>query len=287
MNYVLISIGNVPDYLNYTINSILSVDKNAKIIIGSDQKIQNKNIELVDLKDIESAQTRKIKDLNIFRGTIFEGNPLWSTSLMRIFYLRDLQKNLRLTELVYFDNDILIYKPFDKVRRCMKNNRFNITPSNSRRLIFGYSAIYNISVFNKLCDLLESKLIKGTSSNWDFNNNTPPNEMDLLGMIYKDNSQLFNLLPNLPYQSDIIFDHLGYGMYLDGSHTYPRKFYSRRSVNFNDTVGVELYSKRIKVKFQNNEPVVIWNKKKYVLTNLHIHSKRFTRFLPSNYTTYT
>ena len=62
MNYVLISIGNVPDYLNYTINSILSVDKNAKIIIGSDQKIQNKNIELVDLKDIESAQTRKIKD---------------------------------------------------------------------------------------------------------------------------------------------------------------------------------------------------------------------------------
>ena len=63
MNYVLISIGNVPDYLNYTINSILSVDKNAKIIIGSDQKIQNKNIELVDLKDIESAQTRKIKDL--------------------------------------------------------------------------------------------------------------------------------------------------------------------------------------------------------------------------------
>ena len=45
MNYVLISIGNVPDYINYTINTILSVDKDAKIILGTDQKTEFKNIE--------------------------------------------------------------------------------------------------------------------------------------------------------------------------------------------------------------------------------------------------
>ena len=286
MNYVLISIGKLPDYLNYTINTILSVDKDAKIILGSDQYTHFKNIELVDLKEITSVQTNKIIDLNIFRGSIFEKNPLWITSLLRIFYLRDLQKNLHLTKLVHFDNDVLIYKPFNDICTPINSNKFNITSSSSRRLIFGYSAIYDISVFDKVCNLLESRIDEGISTNWEFNNNTPPNEMDLLGMIYQENPEVFNLLPNLPYESDIIFDHLGYGMYLDGSHTHPRKFYSRRAINFNDTVGVELYSKRIHAKFQNNEPLVIWNKKKYALTNLHVHSKRFNRFLPSNYSTY-
>ncbi len=47
MNYVLVSIGIIPSYISKTINSILSVDKDAKIYLGSDQKIDFENVEYV------------------------------------------------------------------------------------------------------------------------------------------------------------------------------------------------------------------------------------------------
>ena len=60
-------------------------------------------------------QTNKIKQDDIFKGTIFEGNPLWITSLLRIFYLRDIQKKLNLKNVIHFDNDILIYKTYEEL----------------------------------------------------------------------------------------------------------------------------------------------------------------------------
>lgn len=283
MNYVLISIGNIPDYIEFTINTILSVDKNAEIYVASDQYRKIKNVKIINLNDIESEKTKKIKDVNIYRDTIFDKNQLWLTSLLRIFYLRDLQNELSLKKIVHFDNDILIYKSFNKIESCFDKKKFNITPSSSRRLIFGYSFIPNYEIYNKICTDLEKLIILGEDMNWAFNNNTPPNEMDLLGMIYKNNSKLFNLLPNLPYDSNVLFDPSSYGQYIDGTHMYPKKFYSRKSINFNDSIGVELYSKRIRVKFKNYKPIVYWGDKEYELSNLHIHSKRLNKFLPKEY----
>ncbi len=286
MNYVLVSIGTIPSYITKTINSILSIDKDSKIFLGTDQKIKFKNVEIIDLKDIVSDQTNKIKQDDIFKGTIFEGNPLWITSLLRIFYLRDIQKKLNLKNVIHFDNDILIYKPYEELNNYFDSSRFNITPCNQNRLIFGYSFIAKYEILDNLCNFLDKKIEEGVNKEWGFNNFTPPNEMDLLGMIYNDNNSIFNLLPILPYDSPTIFDPLSYGMYIDGSHAYPRKIYSRRSINLNDTIGIELFSKRIKTKFVNNRPVVYWNNQIFEMSNLHIHSKRFEKFLPEGYKDY-
>ena len=286
MNYVLVSIGTIPDYIKKTINSILTVDKDAKIFFCSDQKIQLKDIEIVDLNDIVSDLTNKIKKNDIFKDTIYESNPLWSTSLLRIFYLRDIQKELNLEKLIHFDNDILIYKPYEEIKEYFDLSKFNITPASENRLIFGYSFIPNYEIFNTLCHSLDKKIDEGIKKDWEFNNFSPPNEMDLLGMVYRQETTLFNLLPILPYDSSIIFDPLSYGMYIDGTHTEPRKFYSKRKVDFNDLIGVELYSKRIKTKFIDNNPLVYWDNKTFKMSNLHIHSKRFEKFLPKGYKDY-
>tara|TARA_B100000965_G_scaffold404668_1_gene436157 strand:+ start:2785 stop:3648 length:864 start_codon:yes stop_codon:yes gene_type:complete len=286
VNYVLVSIGTIPSYINKTINSILTVDKDAKIFLGSDQKTDFKNIETINLEDIVSEQTKKIKNNDIFKGTIYESNPLWSTSLLRIFYLRDIQKELNLEPLIHFDNDILIYKPYEELKEYFDFSKFNITPASKNRLIFGYSFIPNHDIFNKLCESLDNKIEEGIDKDWEFNNFSPPNEMDLMGMIYNKESSYFNFLPILPYDSSIIFDPLSYGMYIDGSHTNPRRFYSRRQVDFNDVIGVELYSKRIETKFVNSNPIVYWDDQTFEMSNLHIHSKRFDKFLPKGYKNY-
>ena len=108
MNYVLISIGNVPEYIKYTINTIFSVDRDAFVYLGTDQNIDYKNVKTINLNNIESEQTKYLKELNIYKKTIFENNPLWLSSLLRIFYLRDFQKELGLKNLVHFDNDVFI-----------------------------------------------------------------------------------------------------------------------------------------------------------------------------------
>ena len=144
----------------------------------------------------------------------------------------------------------------------------------------------NYEIFNTLCHSLDKKIDEGIKKDWEFNNFSPPNEMDLLGMVYRQETTLFNLLPILPYDSSIIFDPLSYGMYIDGTHTEPRKFYTKRKVDFNDLIGVELYSKRIKTKFIDNNPLVYWDNKTFKMSNLHIHSKRFEKFLPKGYKDY-
>ncbi len=286
MNYVLISTGIIPEYIKYTINTILSVDKDAHIIIGTDKKTKLKNVEIVYLNDLISAQTQNIGNLITYDKTSNENHGVMNGSLLRIFYLRDLQKELGLDQFIHFDNDVLIYKPYQEIQESFDINKFNITPSSQRRLIFGFSFVPKFQALNQLCESLQKKIIEGHKNDWPENSKTLPNEEDLLGMLYQEQKDLFNLLPNLPYESGIVFDPISYGQYIDGSKSYPRKIYSRRSINFNETVGIELYSKRIKLKFKNNNPIVLWDGKKYELSNLHIKSKRFHKFLPSSYKIY-
>ena len=110
--------------------------------------------------------------------------------------------------------------------------------------------------------------------------------MNFLGEIYKENTNNFNPLPTLPYGNDYVFDPAGYGQYLDGTHSHPKKFYSPKYMNLNDYIGREINSKRITIKFKNREPIVKWNNKTLSLVNLHVHSKRMDKFTPSAYESY-
>ena len=87
MNYVLTLIGYFPEYIKYVINSILSVDKDANIYLCHDRtnKVNFKNISEVNLNEITSDYLNQFNELNVFENTIFENNPLWVTSVQRIF----------------------------------------------------------------------------------------------------------------------------------------------------------------------------------------------------------
>lgn len=286
MNYILISKGIIPDHINYTINTILSVDKNAEIYFCSDVKANFKNVNFIHMDDIVSNNTQEIASLQIYKNTIFEKNPLWETSMLRIFYLNDIQTQLNLNQLVHFDNDILIYKPYDAIAKVFNEEKFFITPSNLNRMIFGYSFIPNNKIYKQVCNSIHKKLIEGVKNEWGFNKNTPPNEMDLLGMVNLENPELFKTLPIFPYYSNILFDPLGYGQYIDGTHTNPKKTFGKDFLDFNDSIAVEIFSKRISCRFSNSTPIISYKNTEFTLSNLHIHSKRFKKFLPKEYREY-
>ena len=286
MNYTFVLIDYEPDYFKYVINTVLSVDKNAEIYILSNKKINYKNTNYINLNDIYSDKIKEYLSLNVYKNSIFHDNPLWKTSSLRVLYLNEIKKYLNIKSFVHLDNDILIYKPFEEIQHLMNQNRFNITQSNSKTLIFGYSYFGENEEFEDIANLFIEKIKYGIKNEWKFNNGKPLNEMQLLAAIYNDTKGFFKLLPSLPYQSDIIFDPASYGQYLDGTHAHPKKWYRKGHFNQNDYVGVEIISKRIKINFSDKQPVVKWEGRNYNLANLHVHSKRLEKFLPKNYKEY-
>ena len=288
MNYVLVSVGKIPEYIKFTLNSILSVDKDANIILCSDQKnIENfKNIKIIDIRSLNNNKVEEFKSLNLYKNTIFESNPLWETSALRVFYLESLKLNLDLEDIVHFDNDVLIYKPFEELKNNFLGGKFNITKESDKRFIFGYSYFSEANSLSQITKQIIELGKYGNIHNWRFNYGKPYSEMDFLGKIFSKNQELFHSLPVLPYNSNLVFDSSSYGQLLDGTHMHPKKFYSSRYINLNHYVGTEIMAKRIKFKFINNKPHVLWAGESFDIANLHIHSKRLDKFLPKNYKNY-
>ncbi len=288
MNYVLISVGKIPSYIKYSINSIMSVDKNAKIILCSDSNYKDKykNVDFVNLNDLENEKIQNIKNLKIYQESIFESNPLWESSLLRIFYLESLMSKVNIRHFVHFDNDVLIYKPFDEVINNFSDIKFNITRASNKRFVFGYSYLSNLESISKITQNIIDFCNYAIYYKWSFNYGKPYNEMDFLGKVYSDDNSTINCLPTLPYESETVFDPSSYGQYLDGTHMHPKKFIRGRYININHYIGAEIVAKRIKIKFMNDKPKVEWQNKSFDIANLHIHSKRLDKFLPSMYKDY-
>ncbi len=290
MNYIYFYSGNVPDYVEYSINSILSVDKDAKIYFCSDKRVHFKNVEYCNIMEIESDLTKSVRSLNIYKNTAFDPkiNNLWLTSLLRIFYLKDFMDLHKKENFIHFDTDVIIYKPFSDLQGGLDNHKLNITEYNKNYPIFGYSFFPNVKVFQEICKTMYAYLDSDSYINDDYYKRHPLNEMEILGKIKKKNLSYFNTLPSLPYDgSPILFDPSTYGQFFDGTHQNPKKIFQKRKPIFQHRVGQEISSKRIYPKFINNKPTLIYKDKTYEIANLHIHSKRLKNYLPEGYKTYT
>ena len=273
MNYLFYCENSVPDYLKFTLNSVLSVDKDAKIYLCSRKSPKFKNVEFISQDEVISNNTKKLLSKNL----------LDKNSISRIFILHDIQRELNIKDFVHLDNDVVIYKPFNELKKIFEDNKVNVTKPSNSKILFGYSYFDSIEIL----DTVKKKFIElikfGISTSWSFNYGVPYSEFDILGKIFDQNRELVNLLPILPYENEILFDPSSYGHFLDGTETHPKKFIRGRYINHDHYVGREVKSKRIKIKFKKNKPIVIWKNQIYQLANLHLYSKRFNKYLPIEY----
>ena len=161
MNYILFFKGDFPDYATYTLNNILTIDKEAKVYLCTDNDPQIKNIIYLDPNDFISEKIQSIIDMNIYMNTNYQNDKLWITSLLRIFYLESIINSLNINSFVHFDLDVLIYKSFNELKKCFDIKKINITRLTDNEIIFSYSYIPNMNIYNEFCDLLfEKKLNK-------------------------------------------------------------------------------------------------------------------------------
>ena len=288
MNYLFFYYGTVPKYVEICFNNILNVDSDAKIYLMTNQNLKLNNVNILSMNDSSlNSQTEKFS--SFFTDTNLTSNPLWATSLMRIYALKEIKEYYSLDEFVHFDTDVLIYKSFNEVAKIYKfdKNKISITPNDPRNLVFGYSYFPKSYLINQLIDQLNKNLEDYSLLKNIYNRGKDIPEMRHLGIIDDSDINIFSKLPTLPYNDErIIFDPAGYGQYLNGVHKNRGNYiFKRRWISQQHYVGAELKSKRIRFKFHNS-PYVLYDKKKIELANLHIHSKKLSNFLKNKQKNY-
>lgn len=135
------------------------VDENIDIY---KKNLDELHVNLIKTKDI-------ILDRNLsFLNDYFSGqkNNLWKTSFMRFFYIEQIIKNNKLTDVFTYDNDVLIYFDMEKyIEKFQKLcGEIGITRIDQNGLICGMVWIRNHSSLIKLNDIM-SKLVQNDNKN--------------------------------------------------------------------------------------------------------------------------
>ena len=276
MNYLYFQTGQTPKYLEYSIKSVLKSDPDANIYLASDQAYNLDNVQTVSTANIESERIKEIINLKYFQS--WNNNPLWESSLLRIFYLYELANYLKCNSFVHFDSDVLLYKSFTDISENMINNKLNITPLTKDFLVFGYSYIDNLSIYDDICESVLKIYKNPKYYEENYYEGKKIIEMKALYIAYHQNPEWFNLLPIHPKDAkNFIFDPASYGQYIGG---VDKKMFSKKFIDGKHLVSSDLRTKVIKPKITKNIPSVGYEDKNFDLVNLHVHSKKLKNYFP-------
>ena len=275
MDYLFYHSGKIPNYLKYSLESVKKSDTDANIFLACDQEYQQPGVEVVDINKLNSSRIEKIKNLRYFKG--WSDNPLWESSLLRIFYLYEVAKFLKIDQFVHFDNDVILYKPFTEIKNLLTNQKLNITPLTNSFLVFGYSFVNSLSIYDEICEKVFEIYNSPDRYEKQYYEGKKIIEMKALYIAYKENPNLFNLLPVHPKDSEnYVFDPASYGQYLSGVHN---KRFSRKFTDETHILGSDLKNKYLVPSFKKKKVTVNFKDKDYQLVNLHIHSKKLRKYL--------
>jgi hypothetical protein len=269
-NYVHCHLGKVPSYLIDSFRSIYEVEPSARLILITDQSIEIDGVEILKIYDIASEQTLKVLNMSLFSE---DDNVLWRTSIFRVFLVRDCIKYLNLKNCYHFDSDVLLFEPSSKFEHLINDSDgLSITYHTEDEVVFGFSKFGDINKIDKICNIL-CEIVFDEQKQKEYAS-IMPNEMQLLGGIYKRRPDLIKRLDVFPNENGIVFDPSSYGQYLGGTNNgHPPGWYGNHHV-----VGREIGEGILTPMIVNNKPCVEKTGEKYPLANLHIHCKNTERF---------
>ena len=282
MDYIFYYLGELPKHVLTSLNSVLSVEDDSKIYFcGSDNsKLDHDRVTFIDSNYFfNSHYIKKIEELEKFER--LDSNPLWKTSLQRIFYLYEIANHFNIDKFIHFDNDVIVFKSFNTINTIFENSKINITKLSKDMLIFGYSYIGSLETYKKVCDSLiniyenkkfyEDKYYDGKSLV----------EMRGLYLSYLEENKFFNILPTLPKENNnFLFDPGSYGQYLGGLHN---KRFSKKYIDKDHQTYDLMNSKDILPVYEGGKAYINFENQKIDLVNLHVHSKKLEKYLPKNY----
>lgn len=281
MNFVLFHNGpTFPAHVKYCVDNIIHFNNNSKIYF-----ITNHNISLGDRVEILNLNDFKSKE--VLSSSFFNESPdriLFRNSLFRFLFVNELIKSKQLTDIIHFDNDIMVYEDFSKFKHVLEQSNISITPHSANEYVCGFMYMKsNIDIitdlFLRLVSLDRNSLYNLAGANF------MPNEMRMLYLLNKE-KHCMTMLPVLPFgeysnnfdKFNSVFDPSSYGQHIDGTpdNNTPGWVAPR---NLHRAIDPYLHTGEVSIVFENKIPYIKHDDRLIKLNNLHIHSKQTYKFI--------
>lgn len=288
----------IPDHFQYCLEQIriFNPDINIHILLDNNTLQKNKDNHPIFKYN---AKFHCLEDFPIeYNHGCLDGNPdqFWDKVFKRTFYLEQFCKKYYTddtVDIVHFDNDVMIYFDIQSFRNKFKSNYPNIGSllATEYEIIHGFMYIQKISALTELITQMKQILKSDLLSIRKKYGMEMVNDMTLYGAYRKDNPNgVIKLLPSLPIKSILsnhldlfegVFDPIGYGQYLGGTHhNNGRPGWSEDYHYIGNCIN---RTKIIPVLEKENgflKPYVIDRRtnQKFSIHTLHIHSKQLAKF---------
>jgi hypothetical protein len=212
---------------------------------------------------------------------------MWRESSFRLFYIKKFIEENNLSNVLTFDNDILLYENPEKIIELMANkyDGFALTPNCHDEVSMGMVFIKNTECISKLCNFFKQELM------------LPPKELNLKYQGYPTEMRILThysecqMLPILPtgltterYTNNFeyfnaVFDPSSYGQFIGGLSPLNESVPNPGWFHEYQQIGKYIKSKEIQILFENRNPYLIYKNNKIKINSLHIHSKQTHKYL--------
>jgi len=287
MNFILIALGNIPDYLNDCIQQIKKTQKKSKIylLVNKTSVFKNKNCKIVN---VESLKKSKEHILFIKKSKLAQDsfrNFFWKHSIERFYYLNDFLNKSNLTNVFHIENDVLLFQDLEKILKEIKFYNFACIRDSINRVIGSLIFIKNKKVSTKIVKISNNYLNENDMKILNYLDKKISNTINLpLGenLDFIQKSKNFKKIKKIPF----IFDAAAIGQFIDGPHRKKlltriffniKKFFMINDGFINTETNLKIYN--WKIKWKNKKPYKQENEKLIPIVNLHIHSKNLKKFI--------
>ena len=287
MNFVLVALGKIPEYLNDCIYQIKKTQKKSKIflLINKDSEYKNKNCKIIFVEKLKKSKEHNlfIKKSRLAKDSY--RNFFWKYSIERLYYIDNFLNKENLNNVFHIENDVLLFQDLRLVFNKIKSYNFASVRDGVNRVIGSVIFIKNKRISKKIVQISNKYLNQNDMkilSHLDYkiaNSIYLPIGEDL-NFIKK--SKNYKTIQKIPF----IFDAAAIGQYIDGPH---RKKLINRIIpgvkslfKTNDGFANAETNLKIfdwKIKWKNKKPYKEENNKLIPIANLHIHSKNLKKFM--------
>lgn len=277
-NIYTLYLGKIPNYFDY---SIKLNSKKFNIILITDQKeYSNKLLSKIFYVDdiihsdyLNELKKKIQKDMSDKHASFRD--EFWIKTNLRFFIIYEFMKKNFLSNCLFFESDNLVFNlnPLHSVKdKSQTIYGLRISPNYMMPNII---YIKHISGIEKLCEYILAN--KKYSSDMTIMSKFQMDNPNILGQL---NSE-YDLFSKKNYHIQDFFDSASIGQYLFGvdPRNIGRPLYN---LFINENINLDFKNFFFKIDDDYNNLKILYRKKEYQVSNLHIHSKIFKKLCVSS-----
>lgn len=285
---LLVHSGNeFPIHINDCIFQLLKYNFDIHLVLSKSlhQNIENHN--KITLSSIEEYTDKRYENFTVNHDLSFR-DAFWLRVSNRFFIIDNYTQKNKLENFIYIENDVLLFSDFEKNIEILKqkNCEMAVCIDSEKRavpcLIYfkNCDATYRLATHifeNKIWNDMENLFIHFIKNKDKIINFPILPENSNIPLISKSgikNSGMINY-SNLFEEFESIFDPQAIGQYLGG---LDQRIHKYNTINFiNETTIFDV--SKLNYIWENSKPYILFNNKKVLINNIHVHSKDLKKFI--------